>query len=67
MENIETYMQQVGKQARAASRRMALAGTADKNRTLEAIAQSLDSAAALVAENAGTWRPPARTDWMRLP
>jgi len=53
MENIKTYMQQVGQQARAASRRMALADTAAKNRALEAIAQAiLDSAAQLTAENA---------------
>ncbi|HMC13419.1 MAG TPA: glutamate-5-semialdehyde dehydrogenase [Gallionellaceae bacterium] len=52
MENIKTYMQQVGQQARAASRRMALADTAAKNRALEAIAQAiLDSAAQLTAEN----------------
>jgi len=53
MENIKTYMQQVGQQARAASRRMALADTAAKNRALEAIAQAiLDSGAQLTAENA---------------
>jgi len=53
MENIKTYMQQVGQQARAASRRMAFADTAAKNRALEAIAQAiLDSGAQLTAENA---------------
>ncbi len=53
MENIKAYMQQIGQQARAASRRMALADTAAKNRALEGIAQSiLDSAAQLIAENA---------------
>ncbi len=53
MENIKAYMQQIGKQARAASRQMALADTAAKNRALEAIAQTiLDSAAQLIAENA---------------
>ncbi len=53
MENIKTYMQQVGQQARAASRRMALADTAAKNRALEAIAQVLlDGSAKLLAENA---------------
>lgn len=46
-------MQQVGRQARAASRRMALADTAAKNRALEAIAKSiLDSSAQLISENA---------------
>jgi glutamate-5-semialdehyde dehydrogenase len=53
MENIKAYMQQIGQQARAASRRMALADTAEKNRALEAIALSiLDSSARLIAENA---------------
>jgi len=53
MENIKTYMRQVGQQARAASRLMALAGTAAKNQALEAIAQALlDGAAALKSENA---------------
>ena len=53
MENIKAYMQQVGQQARAASRRMALADTAAKNRALEAIAQSiLDGSAQLIAANA---------------
>ncbi len=53
MEDIKAYMQQVGLQARAASRRMALADTAAKNRALEAIAKSiLDSSAHLIAENA---------------
>ena len=53
MENVKTYMRQVGQQARAASRLMALAGTAAKNQALEAIAQALlDGGAALKAENA---------------
>jgi glutamate-5-semialdehyde dehydrogenase len=53
MENIKAYMQQIGQQARAASRQMALADTAAKNRALETIAQTiLDSAAQLIAENA---------------
>jgi glutamate-5-semialdehyde dehydrogenase len=53
MENIKSYMQQVGQHARAASRRMALADTAAKNRALEAIAQAiLDGSARLLAENA---------------
>jgi glutamate-5-semialdehyde dehydrogenase len=53
MENIKAYMQQIGQQARAASRQMALADTAAKNHALDAIAQSiLDSAAQLIAENA---------------
>ncbi|MGC2458819.1 MAG: glutamate-5-semialdehyde dehydrogenase [Gallionellaceae bacterium] len=53
MEDIKAHMQQVGRQARAASRRMALADTAAKNRALEAIAKSiLDSSAQLIAENA---------------
>jgi glutamate-5-semialdehyde dehydrogenase len=53
MENVKSYMQQVGQQARAASRKMALAGTQAKNQALEAIAQSLmDDSAVLIAENA---------------
>lgn len=52
MENIKTYMQQVGKQARAASRTMAVADTNAKNKALEAIAQALlDSSAALTTAN----------------
>ncbi len=53
MENIKSYMQQVGQQARSASRRMALAGTDIKNRALVAIAQAiLDDSTRLIAENA---------------
>jgi glutamate-5-semialdehyde dehydrogenase len=53
MEDIKTYMQQVGKQARAASRSMAQADTNAKNLALEAIAQALiNSSAALLAANA---------------
>ena len=53
MENIKTYMQEVGKQARAASRFMAQADTNAKNNALEAIAQSLiNSSAILIAANA---------------
>ena len=52
MENIKTYMQQVGKQARTAARLMAQADTNAKNRALEAIAQALiDSSHALLAAN----------------
>jgi len=52
MEEIKTYMQQVGKQARAASRLMAQADTNAKNRSLEAIAQALlDNSTALKAAN----------------
>ena len=53
MENIKAYMQQIGQQARVASRRMALADTAAKNYALEAIAQTiLDSSSQLISENA---------------
>ena len=53
MENIKAYMQQIGQQARAASRQMALADTAAKNRALEAIAHALlVSSDLLIAENA---------------
>jgi len=52
MENLKTYMQQVGKQARAAARLMAQADTNARNHALEAIAQALaDSSAALIAAN----------------
>jgi glutamate-5-semialdehyde dehydrogenase len=53
VQDIKSYMQQVGKQARAASRLMAQADTNAKNLALEAIAQALlDSSAALIAANA---------------
>src|SRR4030067_1109400 len=53
MENIKSYMQQVGRQARAASRHMALADTAAKNLALEKIAQTiLGGSAQLITENA---------------
>ncbi|MBI5436850.1 MAG: glutamate-5-semialdehyde dehydrogenase [Nitrosomonadales bacterium] len=53
MENIKSYMQQIGQQARAASRIMAQADTAAKNRALEAIAAAiLTSSAQLIAANA---------------
>jgi glutamate-5-semialdehyde dehydrogenase len=53
MEDIKTYMQQVGKQARAASRFMAQADTNAKNCALEAIAEALiANSAALIAANA---------------
>ncbi len=53
MEDIKAYMQQTGRQARAASRHMAQADTAAKNRALEAIAAAiLDGSAQLIAANA---------------
>jgi len=53
MENIKAYMQQLGQQARAASRQMALADTSAKNHALEAIAQNiLHNSAQLIAANA---------------
>ena len=53
MENIKAYMHQMGRQARAASRRMAQADTAAKNHALQTIAQSIvDDCAALIAANA---------------
>ena len=53
MEDIKAYMQQTGQQARAASRIMAQADTAAKNRALEAIAAAiLNGSAQLIAENA---------------
>ncbi len=53
MEDIKAYMQQAGRQARAASRFMAQADTAAKNRALEAIAAAiLDNSVQLIAANA---------------
>jgi glutamate-5-semialdehyde dehydrogenase len=53
MNDIKNYMQQVGREARAASRIMAQAGTAAKNRALENIAAAiLSSSAQLIAANA---------------
>ncbi|HEX5362841.1 MAG TPA: glutamate-5-semialdehyde dehydrogenase [Gallionella sp.] len=53
MEEIKQYMKTVGQQARAASRLMAQADTAAKNRALTAIAEAiLNDSARLIAENA---------------
>ena len=53
MSEIKTYMQQMGRQARVASRLMAQADTAVKNRALENIAAViLGNSAQLLAENA---------------
>jgi glutamate-5-semialdehyde dehydrogenase len=53
MEDVKQYMKSVGQQARAASRLMAQAETAVKNRALLAIADAiLDASAKLIAENA---------------
>ncbi|MBS1155770.1 MAG: glutamate-5-semialdehyde dehydrogenase [Proteobacteria bacterium] len=51
--DIQAYMQQVGRQARAASRLMAKADTGAKNRALEAIAAAIErDTAKLLAANA---------------
>ena len=53
MEDIKQYMKSVGQQARAASRIMAQANTATKNRALTEIAAALQNQSAqLIAENA---------------
>src|SRR3989338_7862368 len=53
MDNIKQYMKSVGQQARAASRIMAQADTATKNRALTEIAVALQNQSAqLLAENA---------------
>ena len=53
MEDIKQYMKSVGQQARAASRIMAQADTATKNRALTEIAAALQNQSAqLIAENA---------------
>ncbi len=52
MENVKEYMQSVGQAARAASRVMAQADTAAKNRALEEIARAiLNNSALLIAAN----------------
>ncbi len=52
IQDIDAYMQAVGSRARAASRLLAAASTADKNNALLAIAEDLDrNRATLVAEN----------------
>jgi glutamate-5-semialdehyde dehydrogenase len=52
MQDIKDYMQQVGKQARAAARQIAMADTNAKNKALQAMAQALlDSSAALKVAN----------------
>jgi glutamate-5-semialdehyde dehydrogenase len=48
MQNVKEYMQEVGQTARAASRLMALADTATKNRALTEIASSLQNETALL-------------------
>jgi len=48
MQNVKNYMQGVGRTARAASRLMALADTATKNRALTEIAASLQNQSALL-------------------
>jgi glutamate-5-semialdehyde dehydrogenase len=53
MEDVKQYMKSVGQQARAASRLMAQAETAVKNRALQAIADAiLHDSTKLIAENA---------------
>ena len=53
MQDIKTYMQQVGQQARAAARLMAQADTAVKNRALENIATAiLNNSTQLIVDNA---------------
>ncbi len=50
MQNVKEYMQGVGKTARAASRLMALADTATKNRALTEIASALQNQIALLLD-----------------
>ena len=58
--DIKEYMQTVGRQARAASRRMATASTAEKNAALLHIAAFLNEARALA--DIGTMVYPAMPD-----
>ncbi|WP_027855632.1 glutamate-5-semialdehyde dehydrogenase [Marinobacterium litorale] len=48
--NVEAYMTELGKQARAASRLMARADTGTKNRALDAMAEALDAAREQLSE-----------------
>ena len=50
MTDIEDYMQQLGRQARAASRQIAKASTAQKNAALNAIAAAIDTSRAQLLE-----------------
>ncbi|MEQ1525170.1 MAG: glutamate-5-semialdehyde dehydrogenase [Gallionella sp.] len=53
MQNVKDYMQSIGQAARVASRQMAQADTAAKNRALHAIATAiLNNSATLITENA---------------
>src|SRR5574340_1794183 len=63
MEDIKTYMRQVGQQARAASRVMAQADTNTKNRALIAIADSiLNDSTKLLTANATDVRDARKND-----
>jgi len=65
MEDIKTYMKQIGQQARAASRVMAAGRYCTKNRALTEIAAALQSQSAqLLAANARMSRRRALADWM---
>ena len=62
MDNVKEYMQGVGKAARAASRFMALADTATKNRALAEIAAALQHQTALLLDANTKDVAKARTD-----
>ena len=63
---IKNYMQTVGRQAREASRVIAAADTALKNRTLLAIADALNSDRDnLLPPMPRIWKMAATTAWMR--
>ncbi|MGA8864123.1 MAG: glutamate-5-semialdehyde dehydrogenase [Gallionella sp.] len=62
MDNVKEYMQGVGKAARAASRFMALADTATKNRALAEIAAALQHQTALLLDANARDVAKARTD-----
>jgi len=53
IDDIDGYVRQVGARARAAGRRMARAGTAEKDAALTAIATELDGARAALADSNG--------------
>ena len=65
--DIQSYMHGVGRAARAASRAMAKADTAAKNRALARMAAAIerDSAAPARSQSRAIWMPRARRDWRR--
>ena len=61
---VKQYMQQLGQQARAASRVLAAADSGAKNRALLAIAEAVDAARQTIADANKKDRPVKRRAWM---